>query len=60
MILQLPIRSSRGTVGWSAVAVGAFATLLILIWFNNLPYQRTNEETVEEAIAHEAAEAVHV
>ena len=48
------------TIGWSAVAVGAFATLGILIWFNNLHYQRTDEETVEEAIAQEAAEAVHV
>ena len=31
----------------------------ILVWFSRLPYQRTDEETVEEAIAQEAAEAVH-
>ena len=44
----------------SALLIGAFATIGILAWFSRLSYQRTEEETVEEAIAQEAAEAVHV
>ena len=46
-------------IEWSAFVVAAFATIGILAWFGRLRYQRTEEEAVEEAIVHEAAEAVH-
>jgi sodium transport system permease protein len=48
------------SIGWSALLIGALATMWILAWFSRLRYQRTDEETVEEAIAQEAAEAAHV
>jgi sodium transport system permease protein len=48
------------SVGWFALLMGALATMWILAWFSKLRYQRTEEETVEEAIAQETAEAVHV
>ena len=47
-------------IEWSTLFVAAFATLGILAWFSRLRYQRTEEEAVEEAIEHEAAEALHV
>ncbi len=47
-------------VGWSAILVGALLTMWLLSWFSRLKYSRTDEERVEEAIAHEAAEAIHV
>ena len=48
-----------GWIFWSSVLIGALLTLGILSWFGKLRYQRTEEEEVEEAIAHEAAEALH-
>jgi hypothetical protein len=47
------------SIGWFALLIGALATMWILAWFSRLSYQRTDEETVEEAIAQETAEAVH-
>jgi sodium transport system permease protein len=47
------------TIEWSVLVIAALATMWILTWFSRLLYQRTEEETVEEAIAQEAADAVH-
>ena len=46
-------------IEWTTLLVAALVTIWILSWFSRLRYQRTEEEAVEEAIAHEAAEAIH-
>lgn len=36
---------------WSAIASGAMVAFLLLSWFSRLPYGRSSEESLEEAVA---------
>ena len=40
--------------GWPAVAVGAVLSLGLLAWFRSLPYSRTAEETLLDALEHQS------
>lgn len=40
---------------WPAIAVGTVCGIGILNWFRNLPYQHTKEESLQEALDHQAA-----
>jgi sodium transport system permease protein len=40
---------------WPVVACGLLASVAILIWFHKLPYARTPEESLQEAIDHQSA-----
>ncbi|NLE37819.1 MAG: hypothetical protein GX621_07325, partial [Pirellulaceae bacterium] len=35
---------------WTVVIIGFLAGFLLIGWFSRLPYQRTNEERLQEAI----------
>ena len=48
------------SLGWFALLLAALVVMWILAWFSRLPYSRTREEQVEEAIAEETAGALHV
>ena len=41
---------------WGVIAVGLAASAAILYWFHRLPYARTAEETLQEAIEHQSAQ----
>ncbi len=44
-------RTEEGyTYGWPLVIVGGVLSAMILTWFSRLPYQRTKEEQLQEAI----------
>jgi sodium transport system permease protein len=40
---------------WPAVAASCLAGLAILLWFRKLPYQKTEEERIQEALDREAS-----
>ncbi len=40
---------------WPAIVISVFAGGAILYWFHRLPYARTDEETLQEAIEHQSA-----
>jgi sodium transport system permease protein len=40
--------------GWPAVAIGAALSLGLLAWFRSLPYSRTAEETLLDALEHQS------
>ena len=40
--------------GWPAVALGAAASLALLFWFRSLPYARTAEEALQDALEHQS------
>ena len=41
---------------WPVVAASVLASVAILLWFHRLPYVRTPEETLREAIEHQSAQ----
>lgn len=43
---------------WPVVLASAVLTVMLLFWFRALPYYRTPEEALQEAIKHEAASPV--
>jgi sodium transport system permease protein len=43
---------------WSAVALGLLIATVVLVWFRRLPYAKTSEETLQEAIDHQRAQPV--
>ncbi|HUY90564.1 MAG TPA: ABC transporter permease subunit/CPBP intramembrane protease [Pirellulales bacterium] len=43
--------------GWPTVAVGAALSAALLTWFHSLPYSRTAEETLQDALEHQSAPA---
>jgi sodium transport system permease protein len=49
--LIVPGKNGGCTYTWSVVIFGALAGLLIMIWFGLLPYQKTPEEALQQAIA---------
>lgn len=52
-------QSAAAMIEWTTLFIAALVTMGILSWFSRLRYQRTEEEAVQEAIDHEAAEAAH-
>ena len=42
---------------WQIVAISALSSMLLLAWFQRLPYSRTAEEKLQEAIDQQAAPA---
>ena len=40
---------------WPAVAVGLLLGMAILNWFRNLPYEQSQEESLQEALDHQTA-----
>jgi len=54
----IPGKNGGCTYTWPVVFCGAFVGLLLLIWFGLLPYRKTPEEELQQAIARgESAEA---
>jgi sodium transport system permease protein len=53
----LVARGANGELAyrWEVVVLGGVASAAILLWFRQLPYARTPEESLEEAIQHQAA-----
>ncbi len=49
--LIVPGKNGGCTYTWSVVIFGALAGLLVMIWFGLLPYQKTPEEALQQAIA---------
>ena len=47
----IPGKNGGCTYTWSVVIFGALAGLLVMIWFGLLPYQKTPEEELQQAIA---------
>ncbi len=41
---------------WGVIALGLAASAAILYWFHRLPYARTPEESLQEAIEHQTAQ----
>jgi sodium transport system permease protein len=42
---------------WPAIIVGAMIAAYLLTWLHRLPYQKTAEEKLQEALQHQSAEA---
>lgn len=42
---------------WTAVVLGSALSLAILAWFRSLPYARTSEETLQDALEHQSPAA---
>jgi hypothetical protein len=40
---------------WPAMVIGLLLGLVILNWFRTLPYEQTKEESLQEALDHQAA-----
>lgn len=40
--------------GWPAVLIGAGLSLALLAWFRSLPYSRTAEEALQDALEHQS------
>jgi sodium transport system permease protein len=53
----LPLEGGGYEFGWPAVALGAALSLGLLAWFRSLPYARTAEETLQDALEHQSAPA---
>ncbi len=49
--LIVPGKNGGCTYTWSVVIFGALAGLLVMIWFGLLPYRKTPEEALQQAIA---------
>ncbi len=49
--LIVPGKNGGCAFTWSVVIFGALAGLLVMIWFGLLPYQKTPEEALQQAIA---------
>jgi sodium transport system permease protein len=49
--LIVPGKNGGCTYTWSVVIFGTLAGLLIMVWFGLLPYQKTPEEALQQAIA---------
>ena len=51
-LLDWMVNRSQGTVGynWGVVIAGGVVAAMILTWFGRLPYQKTKEEQLQEAI----------
>ena len=49
--LIIPGKNGGCTYSWSVVVFGSLAGLLLMIWFGLLPYQKTPEEELQQAIA---------
>jgi hypothetical protein len=47
----IPGKNGGCTYSWSVVIFGAMAGLLLMIWFGLLPYGKTPEEELQQAIA---------
>jgi sodium transport system permease protein len=45
---------------WPAVAASCVAGMALLLWFRKLPYQKTEEERIQEALDREATHAAAV
>jgi sodium transport system permease protein len=43
---------------WGAILLGSLIAGVILLWFRRLPYVKTSEETLQEAIDHKRAQPV--
>ncbi len=41
---------------WPVVGIGLVVAVAILVWFHRLPYARTPEESLQEAIEHQTAQ----
>ena len=46
--------SEHGLYHWPVVALSVLVSAAILVWFHRLPYSRTAEESLQEAIDHQS------
>lgn len=56
--LIIPGKNGGCTYPWSVVLFGTFAGLLLLVWFGLLPYLKTPEEELRQAITRGKAHLV--
>ncbi len=45
-------------IGWTAIGIGGALSLALLYWFHRLPHAQTQEESLQEALEHQAHSAV--
>ena len=53
--VKIPGGEDMRLYNYGIMALGLLIAMRLLVWFRDLPYERTREETIQEARGHEAA-----